>query len=128
MKTSYDYYLMGCREAGVPPVSAWRFNLAYTKYRRHVGREFEDLLAHDVKKRQRVLARWQRLHGLADLVRRGQDIADRARRYGVDEDEPGAAGAGVREPLPPRVPVLAGCAARPLPSDDSLSNMPSWRA
>jgi len=127
MKTSYDYYRLGCRDAGVPPVSAWRFNIAYAKYRRHVGREFEDILAYDVRKRQRILARWQRLQTLADLVRRGQDIADRARRYGGGEDEPGTAGAGVREPLPPRVPVLAGCAARPMPSEDALKDTAPWR-
>ncbi len=87
----------------------------------------QDILSRSPQNRPRILARWQRLQCLAELVRRGQDIADRARRYGSDDGEPGAAGAGVREPLPPRVPVLAGCAARPLPTDDPLKGNDWWR-
>lgn len=127
MKTNYQYYVLGCHDAGLLPVSAWRFAIAYGKYLRDRGSETRDMLGHDVRHRSRLLARWQRLQFLADLVRRGQDVADRARRFGSDEDEPGAAGAGVREPVPPRVPVLAGCAARPLPSEDPLKGNEWWR-
>lgn len=127
MKTNYQYYVLGCHDADLLPVSAWRFNIAYGKYLRGMGREMQDILSRDARHRPRILARWQRLQFLADLVRRGQDIADRARRYSGDDEEPGAAGAGVREPLPPRVPVLAGTAARPLPSDDPMKGVEWWR-
>lgn len=127
MKTSYQYYVLGCHDAGLLPVSAWRFNIAYGKYLQDRGNEMQDILSRSLQQRPRILARWQRLQFLADLVRRGQDIADRVRRYGSDDEEPGAAGAGVREPLPPRVPVLAGYAARPLPTDDPLKGSDWWR-
>lgn len=129
MKTDYDFYLIGCREWGVKPISLWRFNAAYGKYRRglsqDLGASFPDLAP---ERRQRIIGRWQHLQLLADLVSHGREVHERARRHGTDEDSPGAAGAGMREPRPPQVPVLTGCAARPLPNpEDPLKGQAWWR-
>ena len=120
MKTIYDYYLIGCRERRIRPLNRWRFLIGYAKYQRGLMQTLADILPLDPRKRTRAAARWQRLFSLGLLVRLGQNIADRAKRYSADdEDEPGAAGAGMREPRTPREPVLTGSAARPLPGADS---------
>ena len=116
MKTSYDYYLIGCRTRGFRPVSAWRFKLAYTKYQAARLRELLAALPLDPRKRSRAMARWHKYFLVGELVRVGQDIAARAKSNGAsDDDEPGAAGLGVREPRSPVTPILVGCASCALP-------------
>jgi hypothetical protein len=127
MKSDYDYYLIGCREMGVTPIRRWRFDLAYAKYRRARMQDLEARLPLNPRKRQRVVARWSRLRMLGDLVRQGRDIADRVKHSNPGEDEPGAAGAGMREPIPPRQPVLVGCGALSIPQDNDPHDNVWWR-
>ena len=128
MQTHYDYYLLGCRQAGVRPLSFWRFHVAYAKYQRDFRRALDrrvDLLT--TKRRERIVDRWTWLVRLAELVESGREIAERAARIRGDDDEPGTAGAGMREPRVPRTPVLVGCAAHAMPKDDVRRQNDEWR-
>ena len=117
MKTDYDYYLLGCRYMEVPPLSRWRFAVSYAKYRQMVKWEMDEWRSLAAKDQPRIVARWNRLRRLATLVHQGQELAARSLRFDGD-DEPGATGAGDREPRTPRAPVLCGCGARSLPYPD----------
>jgi hypothetical protein len=127
MKTHYEHYLLGCRGAGLKQISFWRFQLAYGKYQREFRQMMDlqwDSLSPKAQHRLVIESRW--LIGLANLVRAGERLAQMAARDNP-EDEPGTAGAGDREPRMPLTPVLAGCAARALPTDDGLKEQYGWR-
>lgn len=117
MKTDYDYYLLGCRYREVPPLSRWRFTVAYAKYRQWQRLEIDQMAS--PKRQSRIARRWYLLKYVADLVAEGQDIAARAGRF--EDGEDGTTGAGDREPRTPRTPVLCGCGARSLPYPDPNS-------
>ena len=117
MSSDYEHYLAGCRSAGVPPLSEWRFRLLYGGHRRRLG---EALTEPDAL---RVPASSPALEHLADLVRLGQEIEAKVRREG---DEPGASASGVREPRVPIEPLLCGCTARPLPTPND-PDQSFWR-
>lgn len=126
MRTDYEHYVLGCREYGVRPLGAWRFNIAYAKYNRDFQQQLEqdwDSLSPQQRHHLVVQSRW--LTKLAHLVRLGREVAEAADRRGDNDD--GAAGAGTREPCTPRTPVLAGSAARPLPQNDALKEPFPWR-
>ena len=115
MSSDYEHYVAGCRSEGVAPLSAWRFRLLYSGHQR-----LQDLMERDPHRAPISSAALQRI---ADLVRRGQEIAATVR---PDEDEPGTAASGVREPRVPFEPILTGCAARPLPTPDA-PDQSFWR-
>lgn len=111
----YECYVLGCQDAGIEPLEEWRFLV--------LQREFV---------RRATEPDWEQAHSpisafvldqLVSLMAQGTKIA--AAR--TDGEEPGAAAAGVREPRVPREPVLAGSAARSLPTGDSAPDISFWR-
>ena len=115
MENEYEYYLLGCRSAGMEPVEAWRFRLLQEAYLRHAAEAEQD-------PRNAHVPLFV-LDGLAARVAEGYKIAAGG---GAEGDEPGAAACGVREPRVPLEPVLVGCAARPLPTPDA-PDQSFWR-
>jgi len=108
MDKDYEYYLLGCRSAGVEPMEESQFRLVQSAFLYPAAGTAQDL--HDDLIPPSVLER------LAAMVAEGQRIAAGG---GAEGDEPGAAACGVREPRVPLEPVLVGCAARPLPIADA---------
>ena len=111
----YKCYLLGCRSAGVEPMEEslfrvlqqWRFQLQQEEPSRDVAEADQE------PNRPRVPPFV--LERLAVLMAEGYKIA----AGGAEDDEPGAAACGVREPRVPLEPVLVGCAARALPMPDA---------
>lgn len=108
MDKDYECYLLGCRSAGLEPLEHWRFRLLQDEYLRQAA-DSEQEAGHS-----RIPA--FALEQLAAMVAEGYKIAAGDSPEG---EEPGAAACGVREPRVPLEPVLAGCAARPLPTPDA---------
>lgn len=108
METDYECYLLGCRSAGIEPVSVWRFRLLQEAYLRHAAGAEQDIQGDQIP--ELVLKQ------LGTLVAEGYKIAAGRTAEG---DDPGAAACGVREPRRPLEPVLVGCAARALPTPDA---------
>lgn len=115
MENDYECYLLGCRSAGVEPMERERFRLLQEASLRHAAGAEPDRHGDPVP--PFILER------LATLVAEGYKIAAGGSAEG---DEPGAAASGVREPRVPLEPVLAGCAARPLPTADA-PDQSFWR-
>lgn len=106
--TDYECYVLGCRNSGEDPVEEWRFQLLQQEYLRRATNQ--ELWADRSPIPQFVLEQ------LALRVVEGYKIAASGT---ADGEEPGAAACGVREPRVPLEPVLAGSAARSLPTDDA---------
>jgi hypothetical protein len=105
MQTHYEHYLLGCRAAGVKPLSFWRFSLAYGKYQREVRAKLDrhwDSLSPKDRHQLVIECRW--LIEIDNLVQKGAKIAEFAARERDSGDEPGTAGAGTCEP---RIPDLS---------------------
>lgn len=115
MDQDYEWYLLGCRSAGLEPLEPWRFRLLQDDYLRHATEVEQESGRNAVP--PFVLER------LAALIAEGARIAA---GDGAEGDEPGAAACGVREPRVPREPLLVGCAARPLPTLDA-PDQSFWR-
>ena len=109
METDYKCYLLGCQSAGIDPLEEWRFRLLQQEYLRRAAEPDQRPEALDIPAFV--------LEQLASLVAEGYKIA--AGGGSAEGEEPGAAAAGVRESRVPCEPVLAGSAARSLPSPDS---------
>ena len=113
--TDYKCYQLGCRSAGEEPLEEWRFRLLQEEFlRRDASGELE---AGSAPIPQFVLEQ------LVSRVAEGYKIAAGG---SAENDEPGAAACGVREPRVPAGPVLAGSVARSLPSPDAPDNS-FWR-
>ena len=113
-QTDYECYLLGCESAEVEPLEEWRFRVVQKEYLRR-----PDISAWSSPSPISEFV----LEQLARLVAEGCKI--KAGGNGNSE-EPGAAASGVREPRVPREPVLAGSAARSLPSPDTPDSS-FWR-
>ncbi len=120
----YVCYLLGCQSAGIVPLEVWDFRVLQAEFLRRAAEP--DAPPSDIP----VLV----LEQLALVVAEGYEIAasggtlsPRNDTSSKNDEPPGSAACGVREPrVPPREPVLAGSAARPLP----LSTAPDlsfWR-
>ena len=114
--TDYKCYLLGCKSAGIEPLVEWRFRLLQEEYLRRAA-------ASELAPDSPAIPAFA-LQQLASLVAEGYKIV--AGGKNEDGEEPGAAAAGVREPRIPREPVLAGSAARPLPSPNTPDSS-FWR-
>lgn len=114
-RTDYKCYLLGCESAGVEPLEEWRFQLLQEQYLHQAS-------SHALWERRPPVPEFV-LERLASLVAEGYRIAAGG---SADSEEPGAAAAGVREPRVPLEPVLAGSAARSLPTDNAPDNS-FWR-
>lgn len=106
--TDYECYLLGCRSAGIEPVGEWRFRVLQEAYLCRVVEAGQNAQGDPIP--------LSVLEQLATLVAEGYKIAAGG---GAEDDEPGAAACGVREPRRPLEPVLVGCAARALPTADA---------
>ena len=111
----YKCYMLGCRSAGMEPVGIWRFRLLQEAYRRHA--------AEAGRNQQGATVPPFVLEQLAKMIAAGYKIAAGG---AAEDDEPGTAACGVREPHRPLEPVLVGCAARALPTADALDES-FWR-
>lgn len=113
--TDYECYALGCRNAGEEPLEEEHFQALQEEYLRRANTQ--GLWADRSPIPQFVLEQ------LAVRVAEGYKIAAGGRE---DGEEPGAAASGVREPRVPREPVLAGSAARSLPSSHT-PDQSFWR-
>ena len=104
-QTDYKCYLLGCRSVGIEPLEEWRFRMLQAEYLRQTS-------SHELWERRSPVPEFV-LERLASLVAEGYRIAAGDSANG---EEPGAAAAGVREPRVALAPILAGAAARSLPS------------
>ncbi len=111
----YECCLLGCRSANVEPLEEWRFRLFQEELLRRATNQ--ELWADRSPIPQFVLEQ------LALRMAEGYKIAAGGT---ADGEEPGAATCGVREPRVPLEPVLAGSAARSLPTADAIDES-FWR-
>jgi hypothetical protein len=113
--TDYKCYVLGCRSVGEQPLEEEHFRALQEEYLRRANNQ--ELWADRSPIPQFVLEQ------LALHVAKGYRIAAGGNTGG---EEPGTAACGVREPRVPLEPVLAGSAARSLPTLDS-PDQSFWR-